>query len=37
MMLEYAFDARAAENKKKIIHCHDEVLYMIYYDSKVKT
>ena len=29
-MLEYAVDARATENKKKIIHCHDEVLYMIY-------
>ena len=29
-MLEYAVDARATENKKKIIHWHDEVLYMIY-------
>ena len=29
-MLEYAVDARATENKKKIIHYHDEVLYMIY-------
>ena len=29
MMLEYAVDARATENKKKIIHIHDEVLYMI--------
>ena len=28
-MLEYAVNARATENKKKIIHCHDEVLYMI--------
>ena len=37
VMLEYAVDARATENKKKIIHYHDEVLYMIYWDSKVKT
>ena len=29
-MLEYAVDVRATENKKKIIHYHDEVLYMIY-------
>ena len=30
VMPEYAVNARATENKKKIIHCHDEVLYMIY-------
>ena len=29
MILEYAVDARTTENKK-VIHCHDEVLYMIY-------
>ena len=29
-MLEYAVDARATKNKKKIMHYHDEVLYMIY-------
>ena len=28
-MLEYAVDARATKNKKKIIQYHDEVLYMI--------
>ena len=25
VMLEYAVDARATKNKKKIIHYHDEV------------
>ena len=29
-MLEYPVDARATKNKKKIIHYHDEVIYMIY-------
>ena len=28
-MLEYAVDARATKNKKKIIQYHDEVLYMM--------
>ena len=30
VMLEYAVNAIATEKKKKIIHCHDEVLYIIY-------
>ena len=28
-MLEYAVNARATKNKKKIIQYHDEVLYMM--------